>query len=50
MLGVGVKNTGLDNSLRPSLFSNEMFIALDDAESILDPQGTDGKEVYGLVG
>jgi len=47
---VGIKNLGDLASLRwPFLFFKEMLIVLGNAESILNPQGTNAWEIYTVV-
>ena len=49
VIGAGVENLEDLTPLRPFLSARKMILILDNAESILDPNGTNTREIYALV-
>jgi len=49
VIGASVEKPKDLTQLRPFLSSREIFIILDNAESFLNPQGADARDIYGVV-
>ena len=49
VIGAGIDNPKDLTPLRPSLSSKQMFIVLDNAESVIDPKLPEGRETYHVM-